>query len=83
MEEAPGSFEKLSDERKGESSAAIRKRVTNARELQTERFKDFEKAHYNAQMNESISRTAKLSLTSEGLVKKVKKMIKEGLIELY
>jgi len=34
-------------------------------------------------MNESISRTAKLSQTSEGSVKKVKKMIKEGLIELY
>ena len=33
-------------------------------------------------MNESISRTAKLSQTSEGSVKKVKKMIKEGLIEL-
>ena len=34
-------------------------------------------------MNESISRTAKLSQTSEGSVKKVKRMIKEGLIELY
>ena len=33
-------------------------------------------------MKESISRTAKLSGTSEGSVKKVKKMIKEGLIEL-
>ena len=33
-------------------------------------------------MNESISRTAKLSQTSEGSVKKVKKMIKEGVIEL-
>ena len=33
-------------------------------------------------MNESISRTAKLSGTSEGSVKKVKRMIKEGLIEL-
>ena len=33
-------------------------------------------------MNESISRTAKLSQTSEGSVKKVKKMIKDGLIEL-
>jgi DNA invertase Pin-like site-specific DNA recombinase len=32
-------------------------------------------------MNESISRTAKLSQTSEGSVKKVKRMIKEGLIE--
>ena len=33
-------------------------------------------------MNESISRTAKLSQTSEGSVKKVKRMIREGLIEL-
>ena len=33
-------------------------------------------------MNESISRTAKLSRTSEGSVKKVKRLIKEGLIEL-
>jgi DNA invertase Pin-like site-specific DNA recombinase len=33
-------------------------------------------------MNESISRTAKLSQTSEGSVKKVKKMVKDGLIEL-
>ena len=31
---------------------------------------------------ESISRTAKLSSTSTGSVKKVKKMIKDGLIEL-
>ena len=34
-------------------------------------------------MNESISRTAKLSQTSKGSVKKVKRLIKEGLIELY
>ncbi len=34
-------------------------------------------------MNESISRTAKLSQTYEGSVKKVKRLIKEGLIELY
>ena len=34
-------------------------------------------------MNESISRTAKLSQTSEGSVKKVKRMIREGLMELY
>jgi len=33
-------------------------------------------------MNESISRTAKLSVTSEGSVKKVKRMINDGLIEL-
>ena len=33
-------------------------------------------------MNESIARTAKLSQTSEGSVKKVRRLIKEGLIEL-
>ena len=53
----PVPFEKLSEERKGEGSVEIRKRVTAARELQTERFKDLENlpagrqgVHYNAQM---------------------------------
>ena len=70
IEVTPVPFEKLSDERKGESSAAIRKRVTNARELQTERFKDFEKAHYNAQMNvKQIRAFCKLSSKSMSLLK--------------
>ncbi len=51
IEVTPVPFEKLSEERKGEGSVEIRKRVTAARELQTERFKDLENVHYNAQMN--------------------------------
>ena len=42
IEVTPVPFEKLSEERKGESSVVIRKRVTAARELQTLRFKGFE-----------------------------------------
>ena len=51
IEVTPVPFEKLSDDRKAESSVHIRKRVTAAREIQTKRFKPSEKVHYNAQMN--------------------------------
>lgn len=51
IEVTPVPFEKLSEDRKGESSVEIRKRVTEARELQTQRFIDFDNVHYNAQMN--------------------------------
>ncbi len=51
IEVTPVPFEKLSDDRKGESSIDIRKRVTVAREQQTKRFEDNENVHYNAQMN--------------------------------
>ncbi len=51
IEVTPVPFEKLSDERKGEASIDIRKRVTAARERQTERFQDHQNVHYNAQMN--------------------------------
>ena len=51
IEVTPVPFEKLSEERKGESSVEIRKRVTRARQLQTDRFESFENVHYNAQMS--------------------------------
>ena len=58
IEVTPVPFEKLSEDRKGEGSIAIRKRVTAAREIQTQRFTDFNNppkggraVHYNAQMN--------------------------------
>ncbi len=51
IEVQPVPFEKLSEERKGESSKKIRERVTKGREVQTERFKNEEFIHYNAQMN--------------------------------
>jgi len=51
IEVTPVPFEKLSDERQGESSVEIRERVTKARDIQTKRFEDSDKVHYNAQMN--------------------------------
>lgn len=51
IEVTPVPFEKLSDNRKGESSIEIRKRVIAAREVQTARFQNLEKVHYNAQMS--------------------------------
>lgn len=51
IEVTPVPFEKLSDNRKGESSVIIRERVINARTIQTNRFKELDKIHYNAQMN--------------------------------
>ncbi|WP_166919557.1 YifB family Mg chelatase-like AAA ATPase [Flavobacterium poyangense] len=51
IEVTPVPFEKLSDDRKAESSIEIRKRVTAARELQSIRFEQLPNIHYNAQMN--------------------------------
>ena len=51
IEVTPVPFEKLSDNRKTESSVDIRARVTRAREIQTQRFEQFDNVHYNAQMN--------------------------------
>ncbi|NER13929.1 YifB family Mg chelatase-like AAA ATPase [Leptobacterium flavescens] len=52
IEVNPVPFEKLSgDAREGEASLEIRKRVTKARSIQTERFSKLENMHYNAQMS--------------------------------
>ena len=70
IEVTPVPFEKLTEERKGESSVEIRKRVTDAREIQSERFKEYENVHYNAQMNvKQIRKFCKLSDESMELLK--------------
>ena len=70
IEVTPVPFEKLSDDRKGESSVAIRKRVTKAREIQSKRFQNFENIHYNAQMNvKQIRKYCQLSAESKQLLK--------------
>ncbi|HET8885674.1 MAG TPA: YifB family Mg chelatase-like AAA ATPase [Salinimicrobium sp.] len=71
IEVTPVPFEKLSeDHRKGEGSIEIRKRVTVARELQTERFKNFVNIHYNAQMGvKQIREFCKLDDSSKQLLK--------------
>lgn len=50
IEVTPVPFEKLSEERRGEPSKLIRRRVSRAREIQRIRFKELEQVHYNAQM---------------------------------
>ena len=70
IEVTPVPFEKLTEERKGESSVVIRERVTASREIQSERFKDFENVHYNAQMSvKQIREFCKLSEESLTLLK--------------
>ncbi len=56
IEVTPVPFEKLSDNRKSESSVSIRERVTKARELQSERFAEMDTVNYNAQMSTKLIR---------------------------
>lgn len=70
IEVTPVPFDKLSDERKGESSSVIRKRVEVARDIQTQRFKEVDGIHYNAQMNtKQIRAFCKLNESSKNLLK--------------
>jgi len=70
IEVTPVPFEKLSEERRGESSISIRERVSKARERQTERFAAFENIHYNAQMGvKQIRNYCKLEESSLQLLK--------------
>lgn len=70
IEVTPVPFEKLSEERKGESSVEIRKRVTQAREIQSKRFANLEHIHYNAQMTvKQIRNFCALSPESKALLK--------------
>jgi len=63
IEVNPVPFEKLSEERLGEPSKQIRARVTKAREIQSERFKELINLHYNAQM--SVKQIRKFCILSE------------------
>ena len=70
IEVTPVPFDKLSDDRKGESSTEIRKRVIKARKKQSYRFETFDHLHYNAQMNvKHIREFCKLSDESKTLLK--------------
>lgn len=57
VEIVPVPFLKLSDNTPSESSSVIRERVIKAREIQTERFKDSNGIHCNAQMSSRQLRT--------------------------
>lgn len=56
IEVTPVPFEKLTETRKAESSIEIRKRVTQARMIQTIRFETMPSIHYNAQMSSKLIR---------------------------
>lgn len=70
IEVTPVPFEKLSEERNGETSVIIRKRVTKARQVQSLRFEENDKVHYNAQMSvKNIREFCQLDDSSKQLLK--------------
>lgn len=54
VEVTPVSFNELSNKTDGETSAIIRERVLKAREIQTERYKEQQGIHANAQMTTKL-----------------------------
>jgi len=71
-------FNELTTKQKGENSAAIRKRVIEARNIQSDRFKNYNGIYYNAQLNakllekhceidENGNRLLKLAMNKMGL----------------
>ena len=54
IEIVPVTFEKMSGQERGESSASIRERVIHARQIQTERFAHIPDVHCNAQMTPKL-----------------------------
>ena len=70
IEIVPVPFEKISDAREGEPSAAIRERVIAARKIQEERFRQEKGIHCNAQMTPKlIAKYALLDETSLAMLK--------------
>ncbi|MCK5780967.1 MAG: YifB family Mg chelatase-like AAA ATPase [Flavobacteriales bacterium] len=70
IEVTPVPFEKLSEERRGESSSEIRARVIKSREIQIERFREFNKIHSNALMGpKQIAKFCKLTDSGKNLIK--------------
>lgn len=54
IEIIPVPFDKISDQRRGESSAAIRERVIQARQIQEKRYTEYSGIYCNAQMNSKL-----------------------------
>ena len=70
VEVTPVSFDELSSKEKGESSADIRARVMQAREVQGSRYKENEGVHANAQMStKQLQVFCKLNPESQQLLK--------------
>ena len=54
IEIIPVPFDKISDQRRGESSASIRERVIRARQIQEKRYTEYSGIYCNAQMNSKL-----------------------------
>jgi magnesium chelatase family protein len=70
IEVVPVPFSKLSESRVSEDSNCVRSRVTQARKVQEERFKEFQNIHCNAQMSSSqLRQFCAISAEGEMLLK--------------
>lgn len=70
IEVNPVPFEKLADKSSSENSEEIRKRVIKARQIQSERFKNYSGIYYNAQLNSKLLKEyCSLDDSSLGLLK--------------
>ncbi len=70
IEVTPVSFEQMTSERKNEKSEVIRQRVITAREIQKERFKDFDSVYNNAMMpSQTIKKLCPISEAGKTLLK--------------
>ena len=67
VEVVPVPFRELTDNRVGEQSDAVRKRVISARQIQEQRFKDSKGVYCNAQMTSKMVRTICI-LNESGLI---------------
>jgi magnesium chelatase family protein len=71
VEVTPVSFDQISSNRKNESSEEIRERVVKARDIQIERFKDYESIHSNAMMPaEMVKTVCEINEAGKNLLKK-------------
>ena len=72
VEVTPVSFSELSNMKAtGESSSIIRERVIKARDIQTERYKDFDGMYCNAQMgSKQLREICVISQAGENLLKR-------------
>lgn len=71
VEVTPVAFNELSNVKKGESSTEIRQRVIKARNIQTQRYKDFAGMYANAQMSsKQLREICVIDKVGEALLKK-------------
>ena len=71
VEVTPVAFSELSKTTMGEASACIRERVIAARQIQTERYKDQEGVHANAQMSsKQLREICRIEPSGEALLKR-------------